>query len=108
MKIERYRGDTFPIAIQVKSRVTDEAQDVTGWTFLLTVNSQRAPSSSASQVFQIEGVITDAANGSVEFSPDETQAANTGVMYFDIQATINGKIRTLTKDEYIVEQDITK
>lgn len=109
MKIERKRGDTRPIRRQIKSKATGNAIDVTGWSFLLTVSTEKYPDDDTSQVFQIAGTIQNAADGIVYFTPSTEQAAEVGELYFDIQATDDsGKVETIEHDVYQVKQDITK
>ena len=107
--ITRYRGDT----VADKVTVTDAAGavvNITGYTFLLTVNKEKAPASTSNQLFQVAGVITDAPAGKVEFSPTSLQADQTpGKYYYDVQMTDGGgKIQTILFGRYTIKQDITK
>ncbi len=109
MKIERKRGDTRPIRRQIKSKATGNAIDVTGWSFVLTVNTDRYPEDDTNEVFQITGTLQAPTDGIVYFSPSTEQAAEVGDFYFDIQATDDtGKVETIEHDIYQVRQDITK
>jgi hypothetical protein len=108
--ITRKRGDTYPHNIKVMSATTKAALDVTGFSFLLTVDPSPVPTSSDNNLLQITGVIEDAAGGLVSFTPTSLQADQTaGRYYYDIQMTYDtGEILTIDNGAYIVEQDITK
>lgn len=115
--IVRYRGDTSAEEWQIKSRRTGAAVDITGYSFILSVNSDENPTNEDNLEFQITGVITDAATGKVEFVTSLAQSAYTGVtftdgisqFYYDIQLTdASGRKRTYDKGLWTVKQDITK
>jgi hypothetical protein len=84
--------------------------NISGCTFKLTVNSLKDPPSTATQLFTVDGVITSAVAGEVEFSPTSLQADQTpGRYYYDVQMTDGaGAIRTVYKGVYRILQDITK
>lgn len=107
--ITRYRGDT----VADKVTVTDAngaVVNITGYTFLLTVNKEAAPTGTSNQLFQVAGTITDAPNGKVEFSPTSLQSDQTpGKYYYDVQMTdAASKIQTILYGRYVIKQDITK
>lgn len=107
--ITRFRGDTVPDRVTVKDS-TGTVIDISGYTFLLTVNSNKEPTSSAGQLMQITGVVTDGTHGLVEFSPTSDQANQApGKYFYDIQMTTDtGKIQTIVCGTYVFKQDITK
>jgi flagellar basal body rod protein FlgC len=75
----------------------------------MTLNSVRNPVDSATQVYQVTGVVTDPATGEVYFSPTEEQADQAGFFYYDVQMTDSyGAITTLMKDVYFYSESITK
>jgi hypothetical protein len=106
--IVRKRGDTFPIQFTItKSGV---AYNITSHTLVLTVNSEPEPTSTATQLFNVAGTITNGATGAFEFRPT---AGNMGqvpeVYYYDVQMTdTSGYILTIAKGRFTIEQDITK
>ncbi len=108
--ITRKRGDTYANQIKVMSKSSNTAVDITGYSFVMTVDPSNAPTSSANNLFQITGVIDDATGGLVSFAPSALQADQTvGRYYYDIQMTDNsGAVRTIQTGAYIFEQDITK
>lgn len=107
--IERKRGDTYADEITVKSKKTGQPINITGYTFLLTVASVKAPVDTTTKVFQLTGTIIDAAAGRVGFAPTESQADRLGKFYYDIQMTdAAGRKRTILEGEYKFVQDITK
>lgn len=107
--IKRKRGDTYGNEFQVISETTGLAINISGYSFLMTVDPDDDPPGSGANVFQLTGTITDAANGLVEFAPNPTQADNLGSFFYDVQMTDgSGRIRTILDGRYILVQDITK
>jgi hypothetical protein len=87
--------------------------DVTGFSFKMTVNTEEDPDPGppiGSELVSITGTITDGPNGEVEFPWTPAQADQTPEEYFyDIEQTDTaGKILTIAKERYIIQQDITK
>ena len=104
----RYRGDTNSLVITVTSDGTTPI-DITGDTFLLTVDPSPAPEDDSNNVFQIAGAIISAVAGTVRFTPSPPQAAAAaGLYYYDIEWTSGTTIRTIVRGEWQVQQDITK
>lgn len=103
------RGDSDAkgFVIQDSSGV---AIDITGFSFKLTVNSDKAPSDQTNEQFTVIGVLTDATNGKVAFNPTTTDTdINPGTYFYDIEQTDNGGlISTLLVAKCIIVQDITK
>lgn len=110
--ITRKRGDTYADEWEVTSETTGAAIDITGYTFLLTVDPEKAPEDDTNNLFQITGVITDAENGLVEFAPSSVQADNLGSYFYDIQmiddTSPTPRKRTIDSGKYKFVQDITK
>ena len=86
------------------------AIDITGFTFKLTVSSDKAPVDQANEQFSIVGAITDATNGKVAFSPLTSDTDITpGIYFYDIEQTDTGsRISTLIVGKALIVQDITK
>ena len=105
----RRRGDTFVDKFIVKD-AAGVVVNITGFSFLLTVDPSPTPTTSGNNLFQLTGVITDAVNGAVEFGPSAGQANQTPSTYFyDIQQIdAGGALRTIAIGTYIFEQDVTK
>jgi hypothetical protein len=83
--------------------------DVTGYGFLMCVDPSQDPLGSTNNIAQITGIITDGANGVVEFTPSDVEADNVGSFFYDIQWTdTNSKKRTIDHGKYILKQDIAK
>lgn len=107
--ITRKRGDTYADQFTIKSETTGAAIDITGYSFLLTVDPAKTPADATNNLFQLTGTITDGANGVVEFAPNATQADNVGSYYYDVQLTDGaGRIRTFDSGKYKFVQDVTK
>lgn len=103
------RGDSPIIGIIVKDDQLT-AVDISGYSFLMTVDPSPAPSSNANNLFQVVGVIADAANGRVTFQPSTVNTDQSpGVYFYDIQMiTTASSKRTLLSGEFEIRQDITK
>ena len=105
----RTRADTYPFTITF----TDEngaAIDITGFTYLLTVDPDSAPADATNNLFQNTPVVTDGPNGviTVTLTPSEADQAP-GVYFYDLQQTdTGGAVRTVLKGQWEVVQDITK
>jgi len=105
--ITRQRGDTVPDQRTITDANGDPV-DITGYAYLLTINSERDPDDATQQITQSTGVLVDPGNGVVQF-PWTTFNIEPSIYWFDIQQTDDqGKIKTIEKDVYFVEQDITK
>lgn len=112
--IARKRGDTAPDKIFVKDP-DDPTQplNIAGFAFKLTVNTEQDPDPAVpigTELVTINGTITDAPNGEVEFPWTPGDADQVPDDYFyDIQQTDSAsKILTIAKNEYKIQQDITK
>ena len=107
--IERKRGDTYANEWVIKSRSTGLPVNITGYTFMLTVDPNKSPEDTSTKLFQIIGNIVDAPAGRVEFAPSALQADNVGSFFYDAQM-IDGAARKRTFDSgmYLLKQDITK
>ena len=106
--IERKRGDTYPVELTVTDSA-GTAIDITSYTFLLTVDPEKAPTADTNNLFQLTGVITDATGGVVTFTPTASNTDAVGTYYYDIQMTDSGGlISTLDSGKFKLVQDITK
>jgi len=107
--IIRRRGDTRPYVIQCVDKCSGDPVDITGYGFLMAVDPSKEPASSSNNIAQMTGIITDAANGVVEFTPSDVEADNVGNFFYDIQWTdLNSKDWTIDHGKYILKQDIAK
>jgi hypothetical protein len=108
--ISRTKGDTYAEEFTVKDSA-GAAIDVTGFSFLLSVDPNPDPSDDTTRLFQITGVLVDAANGRISFAPSALQAdqLEPDTYFFDIQQTDGASaVRTIAKGEYIVLPQITQ
>ncbi len=115
IELKRRRGDSFADEFTIREPDLPDGTagpviDITGFSFLLTVDPEELPLTSANNIFQLTGTITDATNGKVEFAPTAVESDVTPQEYFyDIQQTDAGaKIRTIIVGPYDIIQDITK
>lgn len=109
-KITRLRADTYPIRFALVQADGVTPLDITGYTFLLTVDPAPDPASSANNLFQIAGVLTTPLGGIVDFFPSSVQANQApGLYFYDAQLIDTAsKLRTFARGEFEFEQDITK
>ncbi len=107
--ITRKRGDTYAETITVTD-TAGTAINITGYTFKLTVDPEKAPATAANNLFSITGTILSPTAGTVEFAPSALQADQApGTYYFDIEMIDGaGRIRTIALNKYVVTQDISK
>ncbi len=106
------RGDTDPIQF----RLTDSDGnpiDITSYTFRLSVDSVENPLDAtrptATEIFAVDGTITDAAAGRFEFVITTVMSDQTpGTYYYDVERTNGTKSRTIVKSTFQIMQDITK
>lgn len=105
--ITRYRADTYPIRVTLRDS-DGKLLNLSGSSFLFTVNSEAAPSDASSQIFQsIGSIVIPVTDGVVEFPVAGTTDA--GEYFFDIEMTdSSGKTRTVEKGAYVLLQDVTK
>lgn len=107
--ITRKRGDTYADEFVLKNKKTKAPLDITGYTFVLTVDPEKAPLTDDNNLYSLTGVILDAANGRVEFAPSEMQADRVGNFFYDMQMVDGaGRKRTVAAGKYVFRQDITK
>jgi hypothetical protein len=102
------RGDTVPIPFTIKQ--SGVAVDITGYTFQLTVNSERNPADVSNEQFSIPGVITSAVDGEMEFRPSSVNTDLSPKKYFyDVSMVDTGGYKTtVIKSDFVIEQDIDK
>jgi len=105
----RVRGDTFPFDFLIKDE-NATAVDITGFSFLLTVDPSSEPTDALANLFQLAGTIVSGPGGSVRFTLSSLQADQIPDTYFyDLQMTdVSTAIRTVAKGTFSFEQDVTK
>ena len=107
--ITRRRGDTYADEFTVKSASTQLPINITGYSFLMTLDPSKVPVDETTKIYQLTGTVVDAAAGRVEFVPSPSQANVVGNFFYDVQMIDGaGRKRTLVVDKYKYEQDITK
>ena len=105
-----YRGDSYPITFTIKNKETGAAIDLAGSTLKLTVDRKQNPGDNTTKLFECVGVldVTVPATGKVSFTPTSLNTAAAGTFYYDVQRTAGSQVRTLVKDSFIIQQDISK
>ena len=107
--ITRKRGDTYADELTITSSSTGLPVNITGYSFLLTVDTRQNPTDETTQVYQLTGAIISGVNGRVEFAPSDAQADHVGDYYYDVQMLDGaGRKRTIASGKYKYTQDITK
>lgn len=109
LDICRVRGDTGPFQFVVKDS-SGTPIDITGFSFLLTVDPNDIPIDASGNLFDLTGTIIDGPNGVFQFTLDATDADQTPAIYFyDVQMTdLASNKRTIIRGQWEVTQDITK
>ena len=107
--IEWYRGDSYPKKITLKDG-DGVVIDITGYSFVLTVNSEKNPDDDTTKIFEVAGTLPAPTTGVVYFTPT---AVNTdqdiATYYYDIQMTdASANVRTIAKHKFKITQDISK
>jgi len=83
--------------------------DLTGASFILTVNEEEDPDADELAEFSLVGVVAAPLTGVVEFTLSESSADHVGRFFYDIQMTdVQGYIRTMMRGPFEMRQDITK
>ena len=110
-EITWYRGDSYPILLTLKSDTV--AINLTGYAFILTVDSIQNPPDDKTKKFSVVGVVDPdqtVNTGKFTLKPTTTDTnIDSGTYYYDLQMTDpSGNIRTIAKDKWKMVQDITK
>lgn len=104
------RGDSVAFTFTLKTGNPALAIDITGSTFLLTVDPEPNPADAVNNLFQLAGTLTNPTGGVVQFQPTPVDLDQTpGVYFHDVQWTdSSGAIRTIAAGEFEIQQDVTK
>lgn len=104
------RGDTTPWTFTILQSDGVTPEDITGFSYLLTVDPSDEPADALNNLFQLTGTIPVGTDGVVQFSMTAIQADQTPAVYFyDLQQTDGSSlIRTVAKGSFEFKQDITK
>lgn len=108
MQIERKRGDTYADEFTLTDKQTWEPVNLSGCSFLLTVDERPKPTNDLTRRYQLTGDVLPL-EGKVLCAPTPEEADLVGTFYYDLQMTdATGRIRTVASGPYIYLQDITK
>ena len=109
-ELEIFRGDSFPITMTLRDSETLEPIDLTGYSALMTVNSEQFPTDASNQLWQTAGALdADPTTGIVVFTPSTSDTdQDPGTYFYDVQITNGVTIRTVVKSTLDIKQDITK
>jgi len=111
--IQWYRGDSYPIELTVKDKENSTAIDITGYSFLLTMDTLKDPPDDTTKLFEVSGIVDvdQVVNkGKVTFTPTAINTdQSAGAYFYDVQMTdVSGNIRTIAKYNWKMVQDISK
>ena len=113
--LELSRGDSYPLDMWIKNKATGERIDITGYSFIMTVDTRRDPDDASTKLFDVAGVVAVdqfADIGKVTFTPLATDTDQTpATYYYDIQMTYGpGSVykKTIANYKFKIVQDITK
>ena len=103
------KEDSTPFSFTIKDEDA-VAIDVTGFSFLLTVDPSNEPTDDTTKLFQLTAALTDPANGIITFSPSSVQLDQSPDVYFyDIEQTNgSGDVRTIVKGKFTIEAQVTQ
>jgi hypothetical protein len=107
------RGDSYPIPIKLTDSITGLPLNLTGYTFVMTVDSKENPADDTTQLFQVAGIIADPTTGIVSFQPTEvntdlTPRPLTKPYWYEIEYTTLSTRRTIAKYKLAIVQDLAK
>ena len=104
--IERFRGDTYPIAITCTRN--GQPQNIKGYAMTMSVSATEDPET-ADYLFQSQATIDSGVDGKAHFPVTPSDVDRIGTVFFDIEILDTGGFkRTPVKGQLIFEQDITK
>ena len=103
------RGDTNPFTFTIVDE-DDAVVNITGFSYLLTVDPSESPVDASGNLFGLVGTVTDGPNGVVEFGMSLAQSDQTPQVYFhDTQQTDgSSNVTTVARGRFEIQQDITK
>lgn len=102
----RTRGDTKPFRWTVNDN-TGAGQDLDGYTFKMTIASEKNPVDETTKIFSMTG--SNDGVGALSFTPLVADVDLLGTYYYDVQMTDpDTLIYTLAKGKIKFNQDITK
>lgn len=107
-QIIRYRGDTYADQFIVIDDRTGLPVDLTGCVLKLSIAETDCSGVKLPPVYTLFGSFDNIAAGEVSFAPTETQADRVGFYKYDVEMDDGkGVVRTLIKESYVYQQDIT-
>ncbi len=104
------RGDTAQWTFTILKADGVTPEDITGFSYLLTVDPSDEPTDAVNNLFQLTGIIPTGTDGLIQFSLTTGQADQVPQEYFfDLQQTDTAtRIRTVAKGVFEFKQDISK
>lgn len=98
---ERYDTRSFTFTIR---NADWTPVNITGWVLKLRVDEEEAPTDPATQVFELDGVLTNPGAGVVSFTPTQDQASLVaGTYYYKLDALLpSPTVATLVRGHWVV------
>lgn len=104
----RYRGDTYADQFVVIDDRTGLPVDLTGCVLKLSIAESDCGGIKLPPVYTLFGSFDNITQGEVSFAPTEDQADRVGFYKYDVEMDDGkGVVRTLVKNSYVYQQDIT-
>lgn len=104
------RGDDDPKAFTIKDSA-GVVVDISTWTLSLAVNTDKDPSGTANEIFNVAGVfVTDGTDGKIAFTPPANSLDNVtapGIAFYDVNRILPSK-KTLVKGKVLFIMDVDK
>lgn len=105
------RGDSPVMTFQITDPSDGSVVDITGFTFVLTVDPEPFPADAVNNLFQVTaGPIVGGTTGQVQMQPTTVNTNQPASAYFyDLQmTTLTPSIRTILRGQFQIQQDVTK
>ena len=104
------RGDDDPKTFII-TKADGSAEDISGWTLSMAVNTELNPSGTVNEIFRVAGTfVTDGTDGRVSFQPPANSldgVSAPGEAFYDINRLTPSK-KTLVKGKVLFIMDVDK
>lgn len=98
-----YRGDSYAKEFTIRDEETGDPINITGYDFVLEVDSHKTPIDGSTFKFTTTGSIINALNGIVSFTPSSVNNdLKEGTYYYKLKMSAGSVIRTAIRDKYMI------
>ena len=96
-----YVGDSYTKEVTITDKETGGAIDLTGYTIRMHVDTLQAPTDVATELFVLDGTITNAVEGKFTVNPTSDQNdIGRATYYYRVKLTIASDVRTVNVNKY--------